>query len=201
MPTVRTIAAPVRVEIPKIKGSRFVADVFPAPTEVARSEALSAVVAAFGDASHHCWGWRRDSGYARSSDDGEPGGTAGEPILRRIDGADVVEALVVVTRWFGGTKFGKGGLVRAYGEAAAAGLAAAAIVETRVTAELTLSFAYALQGAVRGVVAAHGGTAIAASYGEGVVLTVSVPVECADDLRAAVLERCAGRVEAVRSES
>ena len=72
----------------------------------------------FSDASHNCWAWRIGSSY-RFSDDGEPGGTAGKPILQAIEGQDVDCAVVVVSRWFGGIKLGTGGLVRAYGGTAA----------------------------------------------------------------------------------
>jgi hypothetical protein len=70
------------------------------------------------DATHNCWAWRIGGDY-RSSDDGEPAGTAGRPILAAIDGQGFDRVMVVVTRWFGGIKLGAGGLVRAYGGAAA----------------------------------------------------------------------------------
>src|SRR5690606_29139938 len=70
------------------------------------------------DATHNCWAWRIGDDY-RSSDDGEPAGTAGRPILAAIDGQGFDQVVVVVTRWYGGVKLGAGGLVRAYGGAAA----------------------------------------------------------------------------------
>jgi putative IMPACT (imprinted ancient) family translation regulator len=77
------------------------------------------------DATHHCSAWILRDGSRRVNDAGEPAGSAGLPILSVIDGADLVDAMVVVTRYFGGTKLGVGGLVRAYGDAAAAALEAA----------------------------------------------------------------------------
>jgi putative IMPACT (imprinted ancient) family translation regulator len=77
------------------------------------------------DASHHCSAWRLHGGLWRANDAGEPSGSAGAPILAAIDGAAVEDCAVIVTRWFGGTKLGVGGLVRAYGEAASEALAAA----------------------------------------------------------------------------
>ena len=68
-------------------------------------------------ASHNCWAYRSSTGYERFSDDGEPGGTAGRPILSAIEGEQLVDIVVVVTRIFGGIKLGTGGLVRAYGDA------------------------------------------------------------------------------------
>jgi putative IMPACT (imprinted ancient) family translation regulator len=78
----------------------------------------------FADANHNCWAYRI-GGLYRSSDDGEPAGTAGRPILSAIDGQDLDRVIVVVSRWFGGIKLGAGGLIRAYGGAAAECLRAA----------------------------------------------------------------------------
>ena len=93
------------------------------------------------DATHNCWAYRIGNAY-RFSDDGEPGGTAGRPILAALEGQGVDHAVVVVARWFGGIKLGAGGLVRAYGGVAAKCLRAAAKTELRplVAARLEVSF-------------------------------------------------------------
>lgn len=96
----------------EIKKSRFVAQAVPlADPELAPSllQQLSTV-----EASHNCWAWRFGQQY-RFSDDGEPGGTAGRPILTAIEQQDFDQVLVVVTRWYGGIQLGTGGLARAYG--------------------------------------------------------------------------------------
>ncbi|WP_369944228.1 IMPACT family protein [Xanthomonas medicagonis] len=99
-----------------IKHSRFLAQA--APIQDA-GEALAFVQqVAVADATHNCWAYRFGDAY-RSSDDGEPAGTAGRPILAAIDGQGFDRVVVVVTRWFGGIKLGAGGLVRAYGGSAA----------------------------------------------------------------------------------
>lgn len=100
----------------EIRRSRFVAIAGPAGTE---AEAR-AMVAAHSDAtaSHNCWAWRAGQAY-RFSDDGEPSGTAGKPILQAIDGQGLDRVMVLVTRWFGGVLLGGGGLMRAYGGTAA----------------------------------------------------------------------------------
>jgi uncharacterized YigZ family protein len=100
----------------EIKKSRFLAVAGPVPDEAA----AKAFVAANSDqaANHNCWAWRIGQAY-RYSDDGEPGGTAGKPILQAIDGQSLDRVAVVVTRWFGGVLLGSGGLVRAYGGTAA----------------------------------------------------------------------------------
>lgn len=110
-----TLAAPARHQV-EVRHSRFLAHAVHA---AAAEDALAALPAlTVPEASHNCWAFRCGDAY-RSSDDGEPAGTAGRPILAAIDGQGLDRVLVVVTRWFGGVKLGAGGLVRAYGGAAA----------------------------------------------------------------------------------
>lgn len=106
-----TLAAPAEAR-QEIKKSRFIAHAAPIDSEAA----AKAFLAAKSDpgANHNCWAWRLGQSY-RFSDDGEPSGTAGKPILAVIDGQDLDGVVVVVTRWFGGILLGSGGLVRAYG--------------------------------------------------------------------------------------
>ncbi|MDH5830230.1 IMPACT family protein [Luteimonas sp. M1R5S18] len=134
-----TLAGPVRHAV-EIRHSRFLAQA--APVESAEAAARFLADASIGDASHNCWAWRVGGEY-RSNDDGEPAGTAGRPILAAIDGQGFDRVAVVVTRWFGGVKLGAGGLVRAYGGAAAECLRLAPrrpLVET-VLARVHLEFA------------------------------------------------------------
>ena len=101
----------------EIRKSRFLAIACPVETE-AEAKARLAEVSDLS-ANHNCWAWRIGQAY-RFSDDGEPSGTAGKPILQAIDGQALDRTLVVVTRWFGGILLGSGGLMRAYGGTAAA---------------------------------------------------------------------------------
>lgn len=110
-----TLAQPVNHTL-EVKHSRFIAHAAPIDGAVAAMAFLQQV--AVTDATHNCWAYRHGQDY-RSSDDGEPAGTAGRPILAAIDGQGFDRVMVVVTRWFGGIKLGAGGLVRAYGGAAA----------------------------------------------------------------------------------
>lgn len=100
------------------RGSRFVAWVFRCPDEEGLQARLAELRAEYPKARHHCWAWRAGARY-RFSDDGEPGGTAGRPMLQVLEGSDLDEAAVICVRWFGGVKLGTGGLVRAYSAAAA----------------------------------------------------------------------------------
>ncbi len=102
----------------KIKASRFIADIFPVKNEDEIQNYLSEVKKREYTANHHCFAWRLgigDDEIWRVSDDGEPAGTAGKPIYQALVGANITNILAIVTRYFGGTKLGKGGLMRAYG--------------------------------------------------------------------------------------
>lgn len=110
-----TLAEPARFEL-DIKHSRFLALASPARSPEQALDFLRQVAVA--DATHNCWAYRIGQEY-RSSDDGEPSGTAGRPILAAIDGQGLDQVMVVVIRWYGGIKLGAGGLVRAYGGTAA----------------------------------------------------------------------------------
>ncbi len=197
MPAVRTIAASRRVEIPKIKGSRFIASAAPVGSAAAAAAFVEAVREEFRDATHNCFAWRLGSGEDafRAGDDGEPSGTAGRPILQQIDGRRLTDVVVVVSRYFGGTKLGTGGLVRAYSEAAAAVLERAGVVEVPVVALVRLGYGYELTGAVQGVLASFGLAAGRSEYGAAVKAEVAVPVERVGEVRHALGEATGGRIE------
>ena len=110
-----TLAHPADHEV-TIRKSRFLVRAAPVTDEGGAMSFLEQVAQA--DANHNCWAWRVGQRY-RFSDDGEPGGSAGKPILRAIEGQNLDRVMVVVTRWFGGIKLGVGGLMRAYGGSAA----------------------------------------------------------------------------------
>ena len=110
-----TLAGPVDHTL-EVKQSRFIAHAAPVDDADAAAAFMQRVHVA--DATHNCWAWRIGDAY-RSSDNGEPAGTAGRPILAAIDGQGFDRVAVVVVRWYGGIKLGAGGLVRAYGGCAA----------------------------------------------------------------------------------
>ncbi|MBR5452044.1 MAG: YigZ family protein [Clostridia bacterium] len=112
------------------KRSRFIGNAYYVTSEQEVSETLAALRKKYWDSRHIVHAFVLEDGTARFSDDGEPHGTAGKPVLSVIQGAEVVNCLITVVRYFGGTLLGTGGLVRAYGEAASAALADAGIVET-----------------------------------------------------------------------
>ena len=152
----RTLAREFRAEMDVVKASRFLALLAPASSAEEAAAHLAGARSEFADASHHCWAWRlRGPGdHFRSNDDGEPGGSAGRPILQQVDGHDVVDVSVIVVRWFGGTKLGVGGLMRAYGGAAGRALDQAPIHTILVTSRVELHHPYECSGAIQGMLAA-----------------------------------------------
>ncbi len=196
MTTLRTVARSLRHEPPKIKGSRFIASVEHAASAEAARAFVEAVAEEFRDASHHCFAWRLgiDENAWRASDAGEPSGTAGKPILQQIDSRRLTDVAVVVTRYFGGTKLGTGGLIRAYGGAASAALELAGVVEVPLTEPLRLTFDYELTGPVQGVLAAFDLAPTRAGYGAAVEMELAVPVADARRLRQSLTDATQGRI-------
>ncbi|AWJ82250.1 thymidylate synthase (plasmid) [Azospirillum sp. TSH58] len=164
-----------------IKKSRFLASAGPVNTE---QEARD-VIAAFSqrDAGHNCWAFRIGDLY-RSNDDGEPGGTAGRPILQAIDGQNLDRVAVVVSRWFGGVLLGAGGLMRAYGGTAAACLHAAERQPIIAFAALSVTCAFADEARIRAGLGAFP-AALAETNGftpDGVLLQIRIPCGQVDDV-------------------
>lgn len=149
----------------RVKGSRFLALALPVTDEAAAQAARQALAAAHPDATHCCWALRLGHparALARADDAGEPAGSAGPPIARALLAAEVSDALCVVLRWFGGTKLGVGGLIKAYGEAARLALTAAPRGERLALVGLAGSFAYACEPALRALLDASQGRLLAA---------------------------------------
>lgn len=122
----KRLTAPASFKL-REKASVFLAELHPAPDAAARAEVLARLRKRDFDATHHCSAWREGLPVKAwgADDDGEPGGTAGAPMLRVLEGAELTDLLAVCIRWYGGTKLGTGGLVRAYTEAAQGALAEA----------------------------------------------------------------------------
>ena len=182
-----TPRTPARSEL-RVRDSRFLASALPIANEDEARRERAAIGRSFPDATHHCWALRLHTPQGereRQDDAGEPAGTAGMPILQAIRAAGITNTLVVVARWFGGTKLGKGGLARAYRDAARAALAQAGVVRTVPILRLMVCGGVALDGEARHLIARCGGRIDGAFYAEiGVVrLTVSLPEAAADRLR------------------
>ena len=168
----QTLAAPATCSR-DVRHSRFVAHAQPVTTP----DAALAFVQRMrqDDASHHCWAYRI-GGLYRSSDDGEPSGTAGRPILAAIDGQGLDETVVLVIRWFGGIKLGAGGLVRAYGGVAAECLRTATRRPLVALCELQLHARFDDIGAVHAAMQAFGARTLEEAFdSEGLRLRLELP--------------------------
>ena len=138
-----TIAAPAEAAS-RERSSKFLAYAYPVQDEGQIREILDALRKRYYDATHHCYAWRLGPGgeHFRANDDGEPSGTAGRPILGQLLANSLTDCLVVVVRYFGGTKLGVPGLIAAYRESADAAIGAARIVERTVDRTVRVDFPY-----------------------------------------------------------
>jgi uncharacterized YigZ family protein len=141
----------------KEKGSKFIARAFHVENEGEAKEQLTLMKKEYHDARHHCYAFRiqPENEFFRSNDDGEPSGTAGKPILNQLLSAELFNVMVVVIRYFGGTKLGVPGLIRAYKTATRDALDRAEIVDLTITRKLTLLFDYPLMNSVMHIVKAE----------------------------------------------
>lgn len=175
-----TLATPVSHSL-EIKHSRFIAHAAPIQHAAAALEFLQQVAVA--DATHNCWAYRYGNDY-RSSDDGEPSGTAGRPILAAIDGQGFDRVMVVVTRWYGGIKLGAGGLVRAYGGTAAECLRVAPRLPLIAMAELDVHAGFEDLGPLHAAVAAHLAEKVGEAFtADGVNLHLRLPADQVEPLK------------------
>jgi putative IMPACT (imprinted ancient) family translation regulator len=181
----------------RVKGSTFFALAAPAADEAEARARLAAREREMWDATHHCNAWRMRGGVHRANDAGEPSGSAGAPILAAIDGAGVTDCIVIVTRYYGGTKLGVGGLVRAYGDAAGEALAAAPRREGTVAVRLALHYAYEHTSAVMRALERAGAAEVEHGYapeGDAGTVEMSVPAAAEATLREELTETTAGAV-------
>lgn len=191
----KTIEREVRAET-KVRGSRFIATAAPAADRREAEELVARVRAEFHDATHHCFGYRlgTDDNEFRHSDAGEPSGSAGKPILLSIDKRGLTNVCVVVTRYFGGTKLGIGGLVRAYGNVADQALAAA---HTRTRFKTTLieaSFPHAQISNVMHVISKAGARLVDTTYDEEVHLQLEIRQSQAREFASLLINQTCGNI-------
>ena len=200
MDTLRLIpAAETRVEL-IVVNSRFIATIAPTFTVEEARAFVVRVRAEFADASHNVPAYVIGHGattVAHCHDDGEPAGTAGRPMLAVLQGSGLGDVTLIVTRYFGGTKLGTGGLVRAYGDAARAALAALPRAEKVATVTALVEAPYPLLERLRLLVEAHGGLVLAEEFAAVITLTLRFRAERFDAFAAALRELSHGAVEAV----
>lgn len=146
----KTIDKPVEDIVLKEKGSKFIGFAYPVSDDQVLRQHLQAVKHLHPKATHHCYAFRigTDGANYRANDDGEPSGSAGLPIYNQLLAHDLTNVLVIVVRYYGGTKLGVSGLVKAYKETAKAALEAAEFTIREVSAVINLEFPFDLQNLV-----------------------------------------------------
>lgn len=195
-----TVSGPATAEV-VIKKSRFMGQAWPVTSEDEAEARLAAIRAEHRDARHHAFAYRLgpQAGVQRMSDDGEPQGTAGRPILELLQKQNVTDCLVVVSRHFGGILLGAPGLVRAYGEAARDALAAAVLERRRELTLLRLTLDYTWLGKVQHWLEEAGTLPVDTRFTERVEITVGVDPAAVDNLLHSLTERTAGQLRAEKA--
>ena len=160
----------------EIQKSKFIASVRNVESEDEAREFLREIKKKFFDATHNCSAWilGENGDKQKSNDDGEPGGTAGNPILETIKKNNLTNIIVVVTRYFGGIKLGAGGLVRAYSRSASLGIDAAAIVERKIFRKVNITVEYSLLAQVENFLRTKKISVANSDYAGDVTLTVLI---------------------------
>ncbi|HSM09482.1 MAG TPA: YigZ family protein [Gemmatimonadota bacterium] len=196
----RLLLAPCRAEL-LASGSKFLALAHPAGSLDDALAVRDAERRRHHDATHHVYAARLGDGIARFDDDGEPSGTGGRPVLAELEARELIDTVVVVTRWFGGTKLGTGGLARAYGGAAAAALDAARtrrVVEGEIR---YIVYEFGDTGAVARVLDTGSALRGPDEYGSGVRTEVRVPRGSGPDLDRRLRDATAGRARLVPDDT
>lgn len=191
-----TAATEAVVEI-KIKGSRFIGQLYSCEDEGRAREILESTRKKYYDATHNCYAWKVGIGKKvqfKYSDDGEPGGTAGKPIYDQIDGTGLTDVIVIVTRYFGGTKLGTGGLTHAYSGCAADVIKAAGAVEKFITGRIKVVLDFADYNAVERAVHKANAAIVQSEFSDKVCLIIEIRLSKLELLKGQLIDITSGRI-------
>ncbi|RLE36476.1 hypothetical protein DRJ24_00455 [Candidatus Acetothermia bacterium] len=193
-----TVAASTSARISR-KKSRFLAFLAPVSSAADIDREQERLRRAYHDATHRPFAYRLldDKGeiISRADDDGEPAGSAGVPILRRIEGSELINVMIAVVRYFGGTKLGIGGLARAYSDAAAAAISEARIVERQIESRVSVRFPPELTSAVMGTLHRYGANLEGIEYDRQARAAITIMRSRAEGFIAALRDATGGRAE------
>ena len=176
------------------KRSRFIGHIWPVETEEEAQAHIKAIKSQYYDARHNCWCYLIGDNIVRYSDDGEPQGTAGQPMLKVFQRENVTNVCCVVTRYFGGILLGAGGLTRAYSRSAKETLSAAGAATMGLWRQVRLHCPYPLLERVKLEIGTWGGLIDDTEYGADVTVTASMPEDGAERLQDRLAELSAGGI-------
>ncbi|MBQ0037217.1 MAG: YigZ family protein [Clostridiales bacterium] len=174
------------------KRSRFIGHIWPVDSEEEAQGHIKAMKSQYYDARHNCWCYLLGDNVLRYSDDGEPQGTAGQPMLKVFQRENVTNVCCVVTRYFGGILLGAGGLTRAYSRSAKDTLTAAGAATVGIWAQAEIPCTYPLLERVKLEIAAKEGIIDDVAYGADILLRVSLPLAQTEALQKRLTELSAG---------
>ena len=184
------------------KKSRFIANVFFVESQEEAEQKIAEISKKYWDARHNCYAFviGPNSENTRCSDNGEPSGTAGKPILEVITGAGITNVLVIVTRYFGGVLLGTGGIVRAYTAAAKEGLANSEIGEKVFSQMLTLKVGYNMINNVQYYLGQSGINILDSRYEADVQFDICVREADIEKVKADLVKKCEGQIEIIEGD-
>ena len=184
------------------KKSRFIATTLPISSQEEALEFIEKTKKQYWDARHNCYAYVLGDHHEiqRFSDDGEPGGTAGKPMLDVLLGENIHNMAVVVTRYFGGTLLGTGGLVRAYSGATKEGLANSVILEKQQGRQLLLQTNYSDLGKIQYLLMGNNIPILSEDYGANVCFEIIVPLDMEKQITELLIDGTNGRIEIIQSD-
>jgi len=192
-----TVGSPAESEI-KIKGSRFIGRIFNCRTAIEANEILARIRKEFYDATHNCYAWKTGMGNTtvfKYSDDGEPSGTAGRPIYDQLEGHDLTDVIIIVTRYYGGTKLGTGGLTHAYSNSASDVIKTAGVVERFITEQFVIHLDFPDYNQVERLIRNEGAVITESDFSSRIRLSVEIRRSRLDILKEKLVDLTSGRVE------
>ena len=175
-----------------VNKSRFIVRCFPVSSEEEALARLDEIRKLHHDATHNCWAYNLRGGIMRFSDDGEPGGTAGMPIMDTLIRSETLDAIIIVTRYFGGILLGSGGLVRAYSKSASDALSSAGVLQMLPCSEIEFFVDYSRYGGIEGFVRSNS-TVKNTEFLDNIRFNCLVPFDDAEGFIAEIIERTDGR--------
>ncbi len=185
------------------KKSRFIGNVFAVASVKEAEEKIAEISKKYWDARHNCYAYviGENGESTKCSDNGEPSGTAGKPILEVINGAGITNVLIIVTRYFGGVLLGTGGLVRAYTQAAQAGIAASGVGELVYSQKLTLTVAYDKVNTIQYFLGQKSITIQDSRYAADVEFDICVKESDLETIKSELISKCDGQITITEGDS